>query len=309
MATAIAVSINGTSAIGTSTSLARADHNHAIGTNVVDSVILRNDVTTDANRAVTTSHIRDLNVTLAKIAADAKDQVAATASLRTLGTTATSAAAGNDTRFHTQGTDTGTTSAVFGLATGSSNAKLKAESATLIAARNAADGADIDFRAANITASGNLTVQGTTTTVNSNTLSTGDNIIELNNDITTTAGSTENAGLTVKRFTGADVRQDTQIIWDEASDLWSVIYPASAGTATVQKPLERVYKAVLGAIVANTPLTVTHDLNTQSVEVIVIEAATNESWIVDWAANGVNTVTVTFADAQAASAFRIMVAG
>jgi hypothetical protein len=52
-----------------------------------------------AANAVTTLKIADLNVTLAKLAADTKDAAAATSSLRKLGTGATDAAAGNDSRF------------------------------------------------------------------------------------------------------------------------------------------------------------------------------------------------------------------
>lgn len=61
---------------------------------------------------------------------------------------------------------------------------------------------------------GNLTVDGTTTTINSQTLSTGDNILELNNDITGTP--TENAGLSINRGTSTDVL----LRWNESTDRW-----------------------------------------------------------------------------------------
>lgn len=61
---------------------------------------------------------------------------------------------------------------------------------------------------------GNLTVNGTTTTVNSNTVNIGDAIITLNSD---EAGApSQNAGFEVERGTSANV----QFIWDESGDRW-----------------------------------------------------------------------------------------
>ncbi len=67
----------------------------------------------------------------------------------------------------------------------------------------------------NIIVSGNLTVSGTTTTVNSETISLADNIIDLNSNFTT-GSPTENAGIRIKRGDSADV----QIRWNEADDKW-----------------------------------------------------------------------------------------
>ena len=63
---------------------------------------------------------------------------------------------------------------------------------------------------------GDLTVQGTTTTVNSNTVSIGDNIIVLNGDETGTP--TQNAGIEVERGTADNV----SLRWNETTDLWQV---------------------------------------------------------------------------------------
>jgi hypothetical protein len=77
-----------------------------------------------------------------------------------------------------------------------------------------------DITAATVTASGNmivggnLTVQGTTTSVDSTTVQIGDNILELNKDATS---GTVDAGLKVVR--GSD--GDKQFIWDETNDRWS----------------------------------------------------------------------------------------
>ena len=66
----------------------------------------------------------------------------------------------------------------------------------------------------NIVVSGNLTVSGTTTTINSNQLNVGDNIITLNSDETGTPS--QNAGIEVERGTGTNV----QLRWNETSDKW-----------------------------------------------------------------------------------------
>jgi hypothetical protein len=63
---------------------------------------------------------------------------------------------------------------------------------------------------------GNLTVNGTTTTVNSNTVNIGDNIIILNAD--ETGAASQNAGFEVERGTDTNV----QFIWNEANDAWDM---------------------------------------------------------------------------------------
>ena len=69
---------------------------------------------------------------------------------------------------------------------------------------------------------GDLTVQGTTTTVNSNTVAIGDAIIELNSDETGTPSS--NAGIEIERGTATNV----SFLWNETNDNWTV----SDGSAT-----------------------------------------------------------------------------
>lgn len=93
--------------------------------------------------------------------------------------------------------------------------------------RNAGDSADANLKAANITASGtlsvtgnatitgDLTVNGTTTTVNSETLTVADNIIILNSNVTGTPS--ENAGIEVERGTSTNA----SVTWNETSDRWT----------------------------------------------------------------------------------------
>jgi environmental stress-induced protein Ves len=72
---------------------------------------------------------------------------------------------------------------------------------------------------------GDLTVKGTTTSVNSNEVNIGDNIIVLNSDEVGTPS--QNAGIAVERGTSIN----TSFIWNETTDLWQVSIPNGAQTA------------------------------------------------------------------------------
>jgi len=63
---------------------------------------------------------------------------------------------------------------------------------------------------------GNLTVNGTTTTVNSNTVNIGDNTIVLNSDETGTPS--QNGGIEIERGTSTNVN----LLWNEGTDKWTV---------------------------------------------------------------------------------------
>lgn len=71
---------------------------------------------------------------------------------------------------------------------------------------------------------GNLTVNGTATTVNSETVTIADNFIELNSNFT--AGTpTQNAGIEVRRGNEANV----VFRWNEVNDWWEVTNPEGTG--------------------------------------------------------------------------------
>jgi hypothetical protein len=72
--------------------------------------------------------------------------------------------------------------------------------------------------AVNATISGNLTVSGTTTYINTTHLDIGDNIVSLNADLPSNTAPTENAGISVNRGSSANV----QLVWDESSDNWTI---------------------------------------------------------------------------------------
>lgn len=94
---------------------------------------------------------------------------------------------------------------------------------------------------AGVVVAGNLTVSGTTTTVDSNTVSIADNILTLNSDATGTPS--QNAGLEVERGDDTNV----QLRWNEGSDKWTftndgaVYYPIAVGTDDLAEGSTNLY--------------------------------------------------------------------
>jgi hypothetical protein len=71
----------------------------------------------------------------------------------------------------------------------------------------------VEVTGSNLTVKGDLLVKGTTTTINSTTLTIGDNIIQLN------GSGASNAGLVVQDATGASIVSGS-LLWDTATDYW-----------------------------------------------------------------------------------------
>lgn len=82
--------------------------------------------------------------------------------------------------------------------------------------------------------SGNLTVSGTTTYVNTTNLNVGDNIVTLNADLTNLTAPTENAGLEVNRGSLANVH----FLWNETSDSWTAGNTDITGFANVTSTIQ-----------------------------------------------------------------------
>lgn len=96
-----------------------------------------------------------------------------------------------------------------------------------------------------VTIAGNLTVQGTTTTVDSNTVNIGDNILVLNADETGTPS--QNGGIEIERGT----ETNAQLIWDEANDYWAVAGATSGQILLAGGITEEVQDIVGGQFVTN----------------------------------------------------------
>ena len=95
--------------------------------------------------------------------------------------------------------------------------------------------------AGNATITGNLTVQGTTTSIDSNTVNIGDNIIVLNSD--ETGAPSQNAGIEIERGTSTN----TLVRWNETSDIWeftndgSTYYPIATDTDDLSEGSTNLY--------------------------------------------------------------------
>lgn len=108
---------------------------------------------------------------------------------------------------------------------------------------------------------GNLTVSGTTTTIDSNTISVGDNIIVLNNDLGASSSPTEDAGIEVNRGNATNAK----LYWDESDSRWSfddggTIYQIPY--ADTQRSDEQIYdlaSALLTTNASHTNITATKD--------------------------------------------------
>ena len=180
----------------------------------------------------------------------------------------------------------------------------------------------------NLVIAGNLTVQGSTTTVDSNTVNIGDAMLSLNADIAVDGTPSEDAGIEVQRGAGANKK----FYWDETLDSWRVggeliidTVPTVSGTNTQTKILVEkshatdttiqqttvadigtalglgLYSVVLDSGLTNVSktgnvYTVGHSLGTKLVMVEVVDATTYETIFVDIARTTVNAVTVSFAD-------------
>lgn len=76
-----------------------------------------------------------------------------------------------------------------------------------------------------LTVSGNLTVSGTTTSINTETLTVNDNVIVLNNNAT--GAPTEDAGIEVERGSSTNV----VLRWNETADVWELTNDGSTYSA------------------------------------------------------------------------------
>ena len=147
----------------------------------------------------------------------------------------------------------------------------------------------------------NLTVSGSTTTVNTETILLADNIIVLNSNATGTAG--ENAGIEVERGDDANVK----LQWNETDDDWEFEAYNHAGTpALVTYKIPRTYAETIGDA-SNTSYTVTHSLGTKDVIVQIYDISSNDTVFADVVRTSANVVTLTFGTAPALNDIRVLI--
>ena len=114
--------------------------------------------------------------------------------------------------------------------------------------------------------SGDLTVSGTTTTVNSNTVHIGDNIISLNHDETGTPS--QDAGIEIERGTSTN----KTLVWNETTDKWTVgseTFVAGMFEGSVAATTLTADSATLGAVEEFSHLKAPHSATTKTYTVTV----------------------------------------
>ena len=117
-----------------------------------------------------------------------------------------------------------------------------------------------------IIVSGDLTVSGTTTTVNSNTVHIGDNIISLNHDETGTPS--QDAGIEIERGTSTN----KTLVWDETNDKWTVgseTFVAGMFEGNLTASTITADSATLGAVEGFSHLKAPHSATTKTYTVTV----------------------------------------
>ena len=155
---------------------------------------------------------------------------------------------------------------------------------------------------ANVVVSGDLTVSGTTTTINTATLDVADNIITLNSDLDSLTPASQNAGLLINR--GSDT--DVEFVWDETNDRWdfdgyalaSVGKVQAAGTGAVytftsdtDTGIEHTGTDQLGLLVGNTRVLMVNANGVHIAPAGATGAGSNQALLVDNIAIDTNTIS------------------
>jgi hypothetical protein len=152
----------------------------------------------------------------------------------------------------------------------------------------------------NLTVGGNLNVTGTINSVNTTQVNIVDNKINLNTDFTGTP--TVDAGIRVERGASADV----EVLWNETNDQWTL-----TNDGTNYHEIVRKWKSdITTTEVAPYTFTATHNLGTRDVTVAVYANSAPYGEVeVDVDHTSVNVVTLTFAAAPTAGAYRVVITG
>jgi hypothetical protein len=152
----------------------------------------------------------------------------------------------------------------------------------------------------NLLVGGNLNVTGTVNSVNTTQVNIVDNKINLNTDFT--GDPTVDAGLRVERGNGADV----EILWNEANDNWTLTNNGTNYHAIVRK----FASDITTTTEAPFTFTATHNLGTRDVTVQVFATASPYNQIeCDVDHTSTSVVTLTFAAAPTAGAYRVVITG
>lgn len=147
---------------------------------------------------------------------------------------------------------------------------------------------------------GNLNVTGTVNSVNTSEVNIVDNKVNLNSNVT--GSPIADAGIRVERGEGADV----EILWNETNDNWTLTNNGTNYHAIVRKFASDI------TTTAEAPYTfaATHNLGTRDVSVAVYSNSSPYGEVeVDVDHTSTTVVTLTFATAPTAGAYRVVITG
>lgn len=203
--------------------------------------------------------------------------------------------------LHTQNTDTGTTSSYFAIdSDGATPIRLYNTSGTL----EVKDDAGTSYLSLKVL---DLTVTGTQTIINSNTVEIGDNTILLNSDVAANAQNSD-GGIAVKRLKADNsTRADAELNFNNTTGRWDVTYGDVASVHTAALAMK--YSADIGNASA-TSFQVTHNFGTRDVQVTVRSNTSYEIVYPDVVATTVDYVTVSFGvEVPDTNEYRVIVVG
>lgn len=148
----------------------------------------------------------------------------------------------------------------------------------------------------NLRVYGNLTVDGTTTQIDSNTVNIGDANILLNEDITAKAQNS-NGGITIKRLDNAGAEQPAVIEYDVASERWVTTFGDVENVDDHYQSQVQLTNKLTAAIGngADQTFVINHNLNTRDLNVSVRETAGSYDLVyVDVAFTSMDSITISF---------------
>ena len=275
-----------------------------VGTDPIDTTITNNTVTISAKDASTTIKgvasfdSTDFSVTAGNVTLN-KDpvitltgDVAGSGTMTNLGSvtiTTTvqpdSVALGTDTTGSYVSTIAGTANQITVTGSGSETAAVTLSLPNDVTINN------------NLTVGGDLNVTGKVNSINTNIINIQDNKINLNSAFT--GSPVADAGVLVERGTSSDV----EILWNETNDNWTL-----TNDGTNYHAITRKYVQTLST--SATSYVVTHNLGTQDVMVQVSETASPYAKIeTDVELTSSSTITLRFATAPSAGAYKVVVIG
>ena len=152
----------------------------------------------------------------------------------------------------------------------------------------------------NLTVGGNLNVTGTINSVSTTQVNIVDNKINLNTDFT--GDPTADAGIRVERGNASDV----EILWNETNDNWTLTNNGTNYHSIVRKFASDITTTESAPFT----FTATHNLGTRDVTVQVFATASPYNQIeCDVDHTSTSVVTLTFAAAPTAGAYRVVITG